>query len=830
MHHHLTKNLIRAVALSLVTVGFCGCQEEEVVNDSSTGVTFELQLGEDLGSRAFGDGALAKELHYAAFKDNATTPEVTKTETLSGQSPSISIPLTVGAEYTIVFWAQSPDATCYTFDSNSASVKIDYSVMAGSVDTPDAFFASKTFTVVSGQSESVTLTRPLAQLNVGTSDMTSSGITPSDLSTELSISVPNKLNLKDGTTSGDAKVTIKSTSIPQSETFLDKEGYNYLAMNYFLVPSDRGIRSLSVDIKKGDASLRKVEVNNVSFQRNYRTNIFGSLLTESTDFSIEINPGFADSEIENPKVYEIASKTDLLAVPKTLEGVTLNINKNIDLEGETWTPINATNVTVNGNGYTISNYKLTTGESNQGLFGVAQNVTVSRLKLANVSQTTPGSNTGSNIGSLAGQFYGKVENVVVDNAVLSGEGNVGGVVGLMTTSGQPTMVSYSNGSEDNKTQLEKIFTTVSVVNSSIEGIESVGGFAGKLEDISVSRTETGTEVLVSQSGITKSRVVMLSRTTEGGSVIGDLSTQISTVYYDTFDNDPGVSLFIWSNNEAWKKLGGSTTQPEQPEDPGEGYTYDEATKTYSVTTIDGLRAAIGQCSGGETVKLVKDIDLKGEEIKPIKIENNPSSVVTIDGNNKTISNFTILPDGKRAGLFVHATEGTTLKNVNFSNLTLLNVKCDMTRRGATDELLCGALADKYEGVITKVTIDTFKFTGATDGTLYKGTCGGLVGEFDPDSEIGSITHCIVNGLNANTCRAAGGLVGTIPHDAPTDVRIEFTNNSVRNCKLNTNKSNGCGVICGKYVGDNSNYFLTNPLTNNDNTSNGDDITKKLFGK
>lgn len=837
MHHHLTKNLIRAVALSLVTVGFCGCQEEEAVNHSSTGVTFELQLGEDLGSRAFGDGALAKKLHYAAFKGNATTPEVANTETLSGQSSSISIPLTVGAEYKIVFWAQSPDATCYTFDPNSASVTIDYSNMAGSVDTPDAFFASKTFTVVSGQSVSVTLTRPLAQLNVGTSDMTASGITPSDLSTELSISVPNKLNLKDGTTSGDAEVTIKSTSIPQSETFLDKEGYNYLAMNYFLVPSEREMRSLSVDIKKGNASLRKVEVNNVSFQRNYRTNITGSLLTESTAFSIEIKPGFADSEIETPKVYDIASKADLLAVPKTLDGVTLNINKDIDLEGEIWTPINATNVTVNGNGKTISNYKLTSGGSNQGLFGVAQNVTVNKLSLANISQTERGINTGSNIGSLAGQFKGTVENVTVDHADLNGASNVGGVVGLMTTTGQPALVSYADAEGDSQIQLEKIFATVRVSNCVVEGVDAVGGFTGKLQESEASRAGEEMEVFVSQSGITNStiRTVSESRISYvAGRVIGDLSTQICTVYYDTFTEDLEANIsdlvFIGSNNAAWKKLGGSSTQPEQPEDPGEGYTKDGS--IYNVTTFNGLRAAIGQCSGGETVKLVKDIDLKGAEIEPIKIENNPSSVVTIDGYDKTISNFTILPDGKRAGLFVHATEGTTLKNVNFCNLSLSNVTCvmsaDVEINVSEEELICGALTDKYEGVITNVKVNKFSFTGAMIEGLPKGACGGLVGEFVPDTSEGSITGCTVNKLITKTCKIAGGLVGIISKDAPDDARLNFTNNTVTNCELNASSSTGFGIICGKYSGSKSNYITITNLNSNNNTCNNNTV-KENYG-
>lgn len=153
----------------------------------------------------------------------------------------------------------------------------------------------------------------------------------------------------------------------------------------------------------------------------------------------------------------------------------------------------------------------------------------------------------------------------------------------------------------------------------------------------------------------------------------------------------------------------------------------------------------------------------------------------------------------------------------------------MTSCGATDELLCGALTDKYEGVITKVIIDTFNFTGATDGTLYKGICGGLVGEFVPDTKEGSVTQCTVNKLIADTCKVAGGLVGTISKDAPNGERIGFTNNKVSNCQLNTNKEDGVGVICGKYVGTNSNYFITTGIIKENNTRNDKEVTS-LFGK
>lgn len=113
-------------------------------------------------------------------------------------------------------------------------------------------------------------------------------------------------------------------------------------------------------------------------------------------------------------------------------------------------------------------------------------------------------------------------------------------------------------------------------------------------------------------------------------------------------------------------------------------------------------------------------------------------------------------------------------------------------------MICGALTDKYEGVITNVKVNKFSFTGAMIEGLPKGACGGLVGEFVPDTNSGSITRCTVDGLTTSQpCKIAGGLVGMIIKKVPTGKKLDFTNNTVTNCNLNTNSGKLCGFICGK---------------------------------
>jgi hypothetical protein len=65
----------------------------------------------------------------------------------------------------------------------------------------------------------------------------------------------------------------------------------YVAMNYLLVSREKGLSDCTIKIiDNTDATLSTLSIPNVPVQRNYRTNIIGSLLTTSSIFSIVIDP------------------------------------------------------------------------------------------------------------------------------------------------------------------------------------------------------------------------------------------------------------------------------------------------------------------------------------------------------------------------------------------------------------------------------------------------------------------------------------------------------------------------------------------------------------
>jgi hypothetical protein len=121
------------------------------------------------------------------------------------------------------------------------------------------------------------------------------------------------------------------------------------------------------------------------------------------------------------KTYEIISKAGLMNLDTVLAGAdlgegkaaTINLAVDVDLTGETWTPISRMWFTFNGNGHTISN--LTTESTRKaGLFGYAGAVTVNDLTLENVTVS----------GSQAGVFAGSGEGFTANNCVLKGTNTV----------------------------------------------------------------------------------------------------------------------------------------------------------------------------------------------------------------------------------------------------------------------------------------------------------------------------------------------------------------------------------------------------------------------
>ena len=309
MKRYLLSTFTIAAAALLVT----SCNDE-MDNGLKTGdegtVTFTAQLPSEMGTRAFADGLTAKHLQYAVYEAGQSTPlKVFGDETtvvgeaeMDNLKQTVSLKLTTGKTYDVIFWADATTDSPYTFNPASQEVSVDYSKVNNNSDNCDAFFKKETITVSGNQSVDVKLTRPFAQVNIGTDDFDAAKASGLEVTqTEVVAKAFATLNLATGKVSNEADRTFTMKAIPTASDgeFPVAGGYKYLSMDYLLVGADKA----TVDVAFNYGGPQSRTFTNVPVQRNYRTNIYGSLLTNTTDFNVVIEPAFATTNYNLGALY-----------------------------------------------------------------------------------------------------------------------------------------------------------------------------------------------------------------------------------------------------------------------------------------------------------------------------------------------------------------------------------------------------------------------------------------------------------------------------------------------------------------------------------------------
>lgn len=309
MKRYLLSTFTIAAAALLVT----SCNDE-MDNGLKTGdegtVTFTAQLPSEMGTRAFADGLTAKHMQYAVYEAGQSTPlKVFGDETtvvgeaeMVNLKKSVTLKLTSGKSYDVIFWADATTDSPYTFNPASQEVSVDYSKVNNNSDNCDAFFKKETITVSGNQSVDVKLTRPFAQVNIGTDDFDAAKASGLEVTqTEVVAKAFATLNLATGEVADEADRTFTMKAIPTASDgeFPVAGGYKYLSMDYLLVGADKA----TVDVAFNYGGPQNRTFTNVPVQRNYRTNIYGSLLTNTTDFNVIIEPAFATTNYNLGALY-----------------------------------------------------------------------------------------------------------------------------------------------------------------------------------------------------------------------------------------------------------------------------------------------------------------------------------------------------------------------------------------------------------------------------------------------------------------------------------------------------------------------------------------------
>ena len=347
--------------LTLTALAFSSCSsdiEEPAINGNGDLYTFELQLPADLQTRnayndgQYGDGTKATSLHFAIYEiGGQANPVYTEadidnpTAFFSGkQSNKVTLRLVNGRQYEMICWADVPGNTYYKFnEGNNKSVTVVYTDLEGNCENRDAFYGyakiAANGAVTGAVSQEIVLTRPFAQVNLGTDDIDNKAVVAAygkDMKIQASVDLNyNTLNLVDGKVTADptaGDLVFKPTAIPAADYKFPYEPtkYTYTNMAYVLVPEDRDAINVKYTFFKGTEEVTSLDVTNVPVQRNYRTNIFGSIFTSPAELTITIDPIFTEPDI-NKEIVSVSSSNEMRAALQA--GNDVELENDIVLDG-----------------------------------------------------------------------------------------------------------------------------------------------------------------------------------------------------------------------------------------------------------------------------------------------------------------------------------------------------------------------------------------------------------------------------------------------------------------------------------------------------------------
>ena len=359
----MNKKLLKSFAAAAMSVLAIACAKEQVgpVDGEICEATFDVAVPGGISTKTIADGTTAKELWYQVFdKDGNVIAGLGKTKhesLLSDRQTSVSMQLVKDQTYNIVFWAQSEGQTCYKFDDLS-QITVDYAAAKANEESRDAFLAVKNITVNGPINETVEMKRPFAQLNIGTADAAiaaKAGVVIKTSKVEMK-GLPNVLNTINGTTDGAVDVTFADNAVPSTEVLsVNGKEYTYLAMNYILAPAEgKEISDVKATFTAEGKNPVSLSAFSVPFQRNYRTNIIGNILTNSADFNVEIDPGFAGDENISPIIVNgVAYQTLDAAVAAAKTGEQTIIALSQDMAGNGVKTIKGQDVVIDLGGHTF---------------------------------------------------------------------------------------------------------------------------------------------------------------------------------------------------------------------------------------------------------------------------------------------------------------------------------------------------------------------------------------------------------------------------------------------------------------------------------------------
>ena len=430
-------------AMALLLLSACSSDDElSQGNGNEALVSFNVELSGGMQNKAISDGTTAKNLTVHVFDENGTyLSELDKTVELNEKKKSVSINLVKGKTYSFLFWASvNKENSPYSFGVDGKTITVDYNDAKANDESRDAFLGVvKNKAVEASFEENVTLKRPFAQINFLTDDIADAGKNGLNIdeNTHSSITlskVATTLNPFTNTVGGftEAEVIFGEAAIPAlSETVTmgsapDAKTYNYLGTAYFLVPAEGENPNAGKDqamlnsatLKIKDINGEGLKVENVPVQWNYRTNIYGSLLTATGNFNVTIVPDYDGSHNQEVKTKQVTTvdqvdeaiqsgATEVIVTEAPKKDATITIPKVFEQDNETAVSISIPATTA----------AITIEEDTQEVQSAPKEVTITAPTTSNLTINLPNSTV-----TLNGESYTTVTATTADNTLIIPEG------------------------------------------------------------------------------------------------------------------------------------------------------------------------------------------------------------------------------------------------------------------------------------------------------------------------------------------------------------------------------------------------------------------------
>lgn len=476
-----------------------------------------------------------------------------------------------------------------------------------------------------------------------------------------------------------------------------------------------------------------------------------------------------------PEYTSVSTVEDLLALSD--QSGKYKLANDIDVSGSDFSPIQNFSGILDGDNKTISGFTYSGSDQNVGLFSVL-NGTVKNLVLSSVDiQCTGGA---GNVGALCGTNNGTAENVTVSGTVSAQYyNNVGGIAGVST---QITVANCTN-------------------NASVSGNENVGGIVGLCElsqnpSVSFGGNTNSGEVRgrnncvggvvgafssVAQS--TRNWTITVSNNSNGGEVHGDSKVGgiVGSVCGNAYSGTRTVALSNCSNAG---KIFGESDYVGGIFGFGERVTdVDACSNTADITGCNYVGGYVGYSTTTTAVTLAENNNTITGKAYVGGIVGSTGAVSDCTNNGQIVSDGVIVEDGV-SGAYVGGVAGWTRSVEKCTN----NVDIAVSTRG----VCVGGVAGHVD-VVSSSLVKNCKNFGKIESN---GECvGGIAGSIEiPSGLTKSWTVAISDNVNDGIVQGdskVGGIAGLAQgHSGYYTQKL-----SVSNC---VNKKNIVGS--GDYVG------------------------------